>query len=146
MKKQLFILAAAILLLLLAGCGHADPYALPEEPIAFETRGFTNPEDPEDGYLALEYNGRTYLPYGTLESRIKGDDIGRCLGYIVQDGVADPDMRVYTLSDDPECHYLMEYYVSGIMEQPMFLRATDTAGEEIPNPGYIDSLEYKYWE
>ncbi len=145
MRRAVWI-AAVLFLLALAGCGRADPYALPEEPLAFETWDFTNPEDPDDGYRALEYDGKVYLPYGTLAGRIGGHDIARCLGYVVQDGEADPGMRIYTLSDDPDGSYLMEYYVNGIMEQPMFLRAVDTAGEEIHTPEYIDSLGYAYWE
>jgi hypothetical protein len=57
------------------------------------------------------------------------------------------DTRVYTLSDDSECNYLMVYDIgSTLMNQPDFYRAIDTLRRDISTPEYIDSLAYSLWE
>lgn len=142
--KKLLPCALAIVLLL-TGCLSDVDYSLPDNPIAFETYEFTNPDNQDDGYMAFEYNGRVYIPYGTLTGRIDGDDVAQCLGYKVQDDEADKNARIYTLSADSENNYLMDYYVNSIMEQPDFWRAIDTVGENISTPKFIESLEYEYW-
>ena len=140
------LLLPLVCLLLLAGCGAGGPYALPAQPVAFETAEFQNPADPEDGYMALEYEGRVYIPYGTLAGRIGRSDVAECLGYLVQDGIADENARVYTLSADPAHNYLMDRYTGGEMMQPVFWRAIDTAGDTIETPDYIDDLGYAFWQ
>ena len=119
---------------------------LPADPIEFDMGEFTNEDDPEDGYRTIEYNGRTYLPYGTLGKTIRKNDIGTCLGYLVQDGEKLEEVRVYTLTGDTEQNYLMDYSITGFMEQPSFWRAMDTKGKDVSTPDYIDSLGYEYWE
>ncbi len=119
---------------------------LPVDPIEFEMGEFANEDNPEDGYRTIEYKGRTYLPYGTLGKTIRKNDIGTCLGYLVQDGEKLEEVRVYTLTGDTEQNYLMDYNQIGVMEQPSFWRAMDTKGKEVFTPAYIDSLGYEYWE
>ncbi len=144
MKQLLSLLLAALLLLGLAGCGTPVNYDLPEEPIEFHTVEFTNPDDPEDGYLAIEYKGRCYIPYGT--GSVGGKDLGPCLGYIVQEGEQREDDRIFPLTADPAENYLAERSVGGFMDQPIFYRATDTRGRDVDTPCFIESLEYEYWK
>ena len=139
--RTVFLLALAAFTL--TACGGIDR-SLPEDPIAFYTNTFANPADAEDTYASIEYDGRTYIPYGTLKNRIAGKDVGPCLGYVVQDGVPMEDVRVFPLTADPENNFLMET-TEGFMDQPFFLRAVDTRGKEILVPGYIDSLSYDFW-
>ncbi len=140
-----FFIAAAILPGL-AGCGRRIDYELPEKPIEFHTGTFVNPADSDDTYQTIEYNGRTYIGYGTLRNSIDGDDVGKCLGYVVQDGVKMDDMRVFPLNADPDANYLVRFAIGGFMNQPDFFRALDTRGKTIDTPPYIESLDYSFWK
>ena len=144
MKRLFALLLASALLLALAGCGTAINYDLPEDPIEFRTAAFVNPDDPEDGYLAIEYKGRTYVPYGT--GSVGGKDVGACLGYIVQDGEVRDGDRIFPLTADPEFNYLAELTYQGFMDQPIFYRALDTRGQDVETPRFIDSLDYEFWK
>ena len=144
MKKIPLIILPLLCLTLCCGCGIDKD--LPADPTAFQTGSFTNPADPEDGYLSIEYNGRVYIPYGTLRTRLTGRDVGPCLGYTVQDGEPQTDVRIFLLNADPEANFLLRMAVNGIMEQPDFFRATDTAGKNVPEPDCIESLHYAFWE
>ena len=127
---------------------------LPEEPIAFSTTEFIDTADDDAGYLVIEYNGRRYMPYGTIKRSVKESDIDRCIGYIVHDekftsmiDVNNTDTRIYLLAEDNDNNFLMEYYIgTHLMNQPIFWRAVDTKGKEIFIPNCIDSLEYNYWK
>ena len=147
MKKRLFglILAAAFCVLFFAGCANRIDYSLPSNPTAFNTGTFVNPNDEDDAYQSIEYNGRTYVCYGTIKGKLDGNDVGECLGYIVQDGVKDENARVFKLTDDADGNYLVNIYVGGIMDQPIFYRAVDTAGKDIYTPKYIYDLGYDFW-
>ena len=153
MKRNILILTVIALMLCLTACGNRIYPDLPEDPISFEMGVYLDPDDPDDaGYGTLEYEGRTYIVYGTLGKTLHKKDIDQCIGYIVMDenssSVTDPDdknTRVYTLADDPEHNYLMEYD-SIFMNIPSFWRAMDTQGKNIADPAYIDSLKYFYWE
>lgn len=153
MNKKLSILVLSAMLLL-CGCGKINYPELPENALAFEMFTFTDPEHDDASYGAIEYNGRTYISYGTLNNSFREKNIDRCVGYILQDenssSVADPEntsRRVYTLTDDPEGNFLLDYdSTTTLMNQPAFFRAIDTSGVEIAVPSYIDSLEYDYWE
>ena len=137
---------AAALLPFLAGCGSRIDTELPENPIEFVTGSFVNPSDPDDTYQSIEYNGRAYIGYGTLKGSIGGDDIGQCLGYVVQDGTVMKDVRVFLLKADPDANYLVQIFTDGFMNQPLFFRALDTGKKEIATPRYIGNLGYPYWE
>ena len=147
MKKRFHValFTAATLLPILTGCGRRIDYELPENPIEFHTGTFLNPADPDDTYQSSEYNGRTYIGYGTLKGSIDGDDVGQCLGYVVQDGVKLDDMRVFLLNSDPDANYLVQLVSGGMMDQPVFFRALDTRGREIDIPRYVESLDYPCW-
>ena len=126
---------------------------LPEKPIAFLTTEFVDTND-DAGYLVIEYNGRKYLPYGTIKRSIKENDIDQCIGYIIQDEKTssmpdenNTDTRIYTLTEDKENNFLMQYYIgTHLMNQPDFWRADDTKEKNIVIPNYIDSLDYHYWK
>lgn len=142
--KVACIVASALLLLFLAGCKFDD--SLPENPIQFHTGTFTNPNNADDRYQSIEYNGRTYIPYdGTQKGFLTEKNIGPCLGFVVQDGEEDPNSRVYLLKEDPDANYLMEYYVGGVMENPTFLRAIDTVGQDIQTPSCIEPYTAEYY-
>ena len=110
------------MLLILAGCGRRMDDELPENPIEFHTGTFVNPSDPDDTYQSFEYDERTYIVYGTIKKTINGDDVGKCLGYIVQDGVTMKDARIFLLNADSSANYLVRCDVGGIMDQPDFFR------------------------
>ena len=144
---------AALLLggMLLTGCGwlnDSEKYgALPNPPVRFTQQDYVNPKNPEDGYMAVEYGGRLYLPYGTLKGVIRPKDVQACIGYVFQEDYPDDtNSRLHTLAADQDVNYLMEYYVNGMMEQPTFYRALDTRGREIVTPGFIESLDYDVWK
>ena len=148
MKSRIIsaVWGAAVSLLFLAGCGRRIDFELPEKPIEFHTGTFVNPADPDDACQSIEYNGRTYIWYGTLKGKIDGDDVGRCLGYIVQDGVVMKDARIFLLNADPDANYLVRISIGGVMEQPDFFRALDSKGETISTPPYIENLGSSYWK
>lgn len=147
MKKRAGILVVTILVLVLGGCGQKKYPELSNDAIAFEMGEYIDKDDAAASYATIEYEGRTYMPYGTIGKTLHEKDIDACVGYLVQDGEKDTDQRVYTLVDDTEHNYLMEYYVaSDLMNQPMFWRAIDTKGKEIVTPEFIDSMEYSYWK
>jgi len=148
MKRCFPVIALIVstLLLIFTGCGKRIDYALPESPIEFHTGSFVNPADSDDTYHSIEYNGRTYIGYGTVKNSIDGNDVGKCLGYVVQDGVLMKDERVFLLNADPDANYLVQIFTDGFMNQPFFFRALDTKGKKIGTPPYIESLDYTYWE
>ena len=146
-KAAVLGLLAAVITVFLAGCGGPRYPELPADAAAFEMGAYIDEADDDAGYGVIEYEGRTYMPYGTICRTVQAKDVAACIGYIVQDGEPLPDTRIYTLAGDPAHHYLMEYYVgTTLMNQPIFWRATDTWGQEIPTPAYIDGLDYGYWQ
>ena len=133
-------------LLFLAGCGQRIDFELPEKPIEFHTGTFVNPADPDDACQSIEYDGRTYIWYGTLTGKIDGNDVGKCLGYLVQDGAVMKDSRIFLLNADPDANYLVRFSIGGFMDQPDFFRALDSKGKTISTPPYIESLGSSYWK
>lgn len=127
---------------------------LNDSAYAFHMGEYIDKSDDDAMYGTIEYNGRTYMPYGTLKHSLKRKDIRACIGYIVQDDNSssvvdenDKDTRVYTLAEDADENYLMIYYIgTTFMNQPDFWRAVDTKNNEIDSPSYIESLDYGFWE
>ena len=142
MKKRL--IGMVLLMLAMAGCVGKPMTTLPNNPIEFRQVEVFNPRDNQDGYMAVNYNGRCYVPYGTLKGRIGKKDIDQCVGYIY-DNSGDTNLHVCTLIADPNNDFIVLVYEGGVMDQPMFLRAEDTYGQLINIPGYIDDLGYDYW-
>ena len=145
MKKLSILILIFILALCISGCAKMKYPDLPQDALAFDMGEYIDEADDDAAYGTIEYNGRTYMPYGTIKRSLRTNDIDSCIGYIVQDGEADTDERIYTLTEDSEHNFLMQYYGKGIMEQPTFWRATDTQGKDISIPDYIESLDYGYW-
>lgn len=154
MKKKLFVpILFGILILGLCGCGIKYP-DLKDNAIAFNMGEYTDESDDNAKYGTIEYNGRTYMPYGTLNGSLKSKNIRECIGYIIQNENSSPavdgndkETRVYTLAEDCDKNYLMVYYVGTVlMNQPDFWRAVDTKGNNIDTPKYIEPLGYNYWK
>ena len=122
------------------GCRTGKIYRLPDNISELKTGTYINPDDKEDSYLTIIYNGREYAAYGVQGKTIKDSMIDKCIGYI--DG--DTNSRVYSLVDTKD--YIADYYVNGVMEQVGFLRAIDTIGKSVDTPDYIDDLEYDIWK
>ena len=126
---------------------------LPSDAIAFEMGTFIDSEHDDDSFGTIEYNGRTYIAYGTISNAYNQGCVESCIGYIVQDenssSVVDLDnrnWRIYTLTEDPDHNFLMDFDDSTtLMNQPGFFRAMDTNGEDIEIPDCIESLGYEYW-
>lgn len=145
-RKMLEILLLIIFMCSLTGCGMKYP-ELKKDAIAFEQNNYVDEKDDNAGYLTIEYNGRIYLPYGTLNGTLKEENIKGCIGYIMEDDINDKDTRIYTLVEDKDVNFLLEYYIgSNLMNQPIFYRAIDTKDKDINIPKYIDDLEYNYWK
>jgi hypothetical protein len=154
MKKLLIVLVTITLLVGMSACSQSKYPELNTDAIAFYEDSYVDVNDDDAEYATIEYEGRTYLLYGTSNSSFQTKDVERCIGYIVQDenGASsseegDTDTRVYTLAGDVECNYLMVYDSgSTLMNQPAFMRAIDTVHKEISVPEYIGSLEYSIWK
>ena len=151
-KKLLVFFLIGVIAIGLTGCGVKYP-DLEKDAIGFKTISYIDENDDNAGYLAIEYEGRTYMPYGTLKGTIKEKNIDKCIGYIIQDenssSVEDEnnkDTRIYTLTDDKEHNFLMEYYIgTNLMNPQTFYRAIDTKDKDINIPIFIESLKYNYW-
>ncbi len=147
------ICAVAICLAVPSGCGRKRLPDLPGDAVAFEAGTFIDSEHDDDAFCTIEYNGRTYIAYGTINNKFKYGFIDSCAGYIIQDenisSVPDPDdtdRRIYTLSADPDHNFLMDYDDSvKLMNQPGFFRAIDTKGKETDIPDFIDPFYYDFW-
>ena len=152
-KKCCFVFTI-VLVLTLSGCGRSNYPELPDNAIAFEMGTLEDTEHDAALFGTLEYNGRIYIGYGTINNAFKNSDVNQCIGYVVMDenSTSNPDpndmsIRIYTLYGDDDHKFLMEHdSASGLMNQPSIWRAIDTRGKGIDIPNYIDALEYDYWK
>jgi len=146
--KKVSIVPVMLMCILLVSCGknYYDDCALPSNPIVFEQATFYNPNNDKDAYVSIEYNGRVYIPYGTLQGAMgQKYAVKECVGYIKNDADKnDTQVRVYVLYNTDD--YLMVYITGGIMNQPDFYRAIDTIDKDIETPSYIDKLDDDYWK
>ena len=147
------IFVIIICLFAMTGCMEKSLPDLPNNAIEFDMGTFHDTEHDDALFGSIEYSGRTYIAYGTINNKYKQSYIESCIGYIIQNAnsssVIDPNntnRRIYTLSGDSEHNFLMEFDDSiKLMNQPAFYRAIDTNGEIIDIPNYIDSLGYEFW-
>ena len=152
-KYAAFICIFMICLSALSGCERKHLPDLPGDAVAFEAGTFIDDEHDDDSFVTIEYNGRTYIAYGTINSKFRYGFIDSCIGYLIQDGnissvvdLYNTNRRIYTLSGDPGHSFLMDYDDSvNLMNQPVFFRATDTKGKTMDIPDYIDSFDYEFW-
>ena len=153
-RNLAFIVVIMICLIALGGCSKKTLPNLPSDAVAFEMGTFID-ENHDDAFFAtIEYNGRVYIPYGTINNKYGQNCIESCVGYIIQDGhsssvtdMENTDRRIYTLLGDADNNFLMDFDDSvKLMNQPTFFRAIDTTGKDIEIPDCIDSLGYEFWE
>ena len=156
MKKKLLGIILIVLLVVcifvLISCRNKYP-DLKDTATSFNMGEYAD-ENNGDKYATIKYNGRTYMPYGTLKGIIRSKNVSECIGYIIQNENSssvvdenDKDTRVYTLVEDSNENYLMIYYIgTTLMNQPDFWRAIDTKDKKVDTPNYIDSLDYNYWK
>jgi len=144
-KKALF---GVLITLMMTGCGNGAYPELNDDAIAFKTEEYLVENSNDDFYYSFEYNGRKYVEYGTVRGILKKKDIDCCIGYIVQpDG--NNKVRVYTLTDDENCNFLIDYVIdSKDLTEPCVWRAEDTKGLDIELPKHIVPAEWyeKIWK
>lgn len=151
MKKMriVFAAAAAAVALLMTACGDSAEskydFTMPDQPTEFVTKVVNDPNEDSLSYAAVEYDGKTYVTYGTLEGELEQSDLGNCLGYMVQDGQKLEDVRIFTLAADPDQNYLLCMDKQGMMEK-RFFRNSETLGQDITTPSFIKTKDYSYWE
>ena len=140
MKRAVKIITTVIMCsVLFTGCymlRDREKWNLPEHPVSFEMK-----EAEDSDMMCITVRERSYEPFGTVKKRMDDSAIRECLGYVGDDR----NYRVYSLAEEPFDNYIMLYNVNGSMEQPSYWRATDTKGENIYTPSYIESLGYEEW-
>ena len=143
MKKYFLSVLLLTAVLILAGCQYV-PYGLPEEPIVFKSGEFY-PDNDDSGYRTVEYDDKVYIMYGGIKAIGLLRDIsyacGVCLGYVEDD----ESERIYALVNESTDEWLIEYYVGGIMEQPIVLREI-SAKDNDRIPGSVEAFDYEYWK
>lgn len=151
MKKVLLILLISVLFTI-TGCTSKLP-DLDKNYTVIEPKTKITTKD-EETFIFFDYNGRSYIPYGTTNNYFNYNKVKKCIGYILQTDIVtsnhdinDNTVRVYTLKGDKNNDYLMVYYIgTTLMNQPDFYRAIDTKNIDIKTPKYIESLNYDYWK
>ena len=118
--------------------------ALPDNPILFKS-GELEVDDEDTGYRTVEYEGKRFIMYGKIKPNGLLGNInyayGNCLGYVDDDKLD----RIYALNGESTDEWLIEYYVTGIMEEPVILREITTKNKkEIPSS--VESFDYDYWK
>jgi len=136
-----------------AGCGSQSSqpqskydFTMPDPPTEFVTTTIVDSEDDTMKYAAIEFNGKTYVKYGTLNCDLDTSEVGSCLGYLVQDGHQLKEIGIFTLTSDPDMNYLVTLDSLGVMEHPSFFRNAETVGKDVSTPSFIVSENYNYWK
>ena len=152
-KGWIATIAVMVCLLSMSACGKQKYPPLPQNAYAFEMGTFEDTEHDSALYGTIEYNGRLYVPYGTIGNSYRPEYAKECIGYIIQDensssvtDLSNKDRRIYTVSGDPDTNFLLEYDETiKLMNTPCFYRALDTNGKDIEIPGFIDAAGYELW-
>lgn len=116
--------------------------ALPDNPILFKS-GELEVDDEDTGYRTVEYEGKKFIMYGKIKPKGLLGNInyayGKCLGYVDDDKLD----RIYALNGESTDEWLIEYYMTGIMEEPVILREITTKNKkEIPSN--VESFDYDF--
>lgn len=92
------------------------------------------------------YNDRLYELFGVQDKKMKDDDIGEAIGYLVRnkDELHYTGSKLYTLSDTQD--FIMEKDDDEFMSIRCFYRAYDTKDKVIEIPEYIYDQEYDWWK
>lgn len=150
MKKIRIAVAAVMTALTLTACGNGTEskfdFTMPDTPTEFVTTVIADSEDETTKYAAIEFDGKTYVSYGTLDGEIEQSDVGARLGYLVQDGQKLEEIGIFPLTADPEQNYLLSMDEKGIMESKTIFRNSETVGKDIETPSFIKSSDYNYWK
>ena len=94
MKRILNITCIAMICLFaLNGCMKKSLPDLPENAIAFKMGTFQDNEHDDALFGTIEYNGRVYIPYGTINNQYDQRYIASCIGYIIQDEQSSSELR-----------------------------------------------------
>lgn len=138
MCKKMMMIAGFCLITMLTGCGMLESYDLPNDHKVIK-----NVELSDLDQVGVEYNGRVYVQYGTCK-HLKNDNIKECVGYVMHDDYPDDkNEHIYTIAGDDAEDFLIQYYVSGVMEQPVVLRAIDTVGKDVNEYDFVEY--YDLW-
>ena len=144
----MFIAAAAAALMLTA-CGDTSSkidFTMPDSPTEFNLTTVADPADETKSYAAIEYNGKTYVQFGILNGELTQSDVGPRLGYVVQDDVKIEDIGIFSLTFDADQNYLISLDDKGIMQNNTIFRNSETVGNDIEIPSFIESGNFDYWK
>ncbi len=137
-SKTIVISALLIALIMTAGCVFGEKYPLPDDPVKAAEEYYTFPDG--RGAAMRTINGREYVLYGNLDGTVRAKDTGEVIGYVVREEYPDDlNLRLVKLAATDDI--IMEKYVNGMMDQPVFYRALDTIGKDIPVPSFIAPYE-----
>lgn len=121
MRKSILLLVCLLLMLSLCACSGWG---------TTNGRDLVNMETSHgDGYAAIVWEDRVYVPYCAISNSARGDQIG------IAD--RDEDHRVYAYKGYPEEEWIIDMYVSGLMDGAMLMREMHVT--EIP-----EGLESEY--
>lgn len=144
--KRLVVVMMIGCLAVCCGCGPRSKSTA--DGTAYVLEEYENPDNENDVFMSIEYNGREYIPYGTTYESVDDVDTDECIGYVENaSDASDTDDKLYTLDDTED--YLMRYYENeeaASDEKPIFYRAVDTKGKEVETPEYIFDMEYEFWK
>ena len=149
MKKIKMFIAAAAAALMLTACGDTSSkidFTMPDSPTEFNLTTVADPADETKSYAAIEYNGKTYVQFGILNGELTQSDVGPRLGYVVQDDVKIEDIGIFPLTFDADQNYLISLDDKGIMQNNTIFRNSETVGNDIEIPSFIESGNFDYWK
>ena len=146
MKKIFIPLVLLLIAGLLAGCADSIDCRLPDEPYEFVMGDFVNPDDASDEYSSVTYLNRVYIPFGTLNGKLKDEDVGSCLGYLVLGGTAVEQVLFFPLTEDENNDFLACLDRRSYKKETVFYRAIDTVGTNVEIPKIIRPSSDKFWQ
>ena len=154
-KQKALLLIAFLAAALITGTFLSERKTLQSQfPLGADAVCFRDTGQYQD-VVSYKYAGRIYVPYGRRKEgwgKPGSRELDRCVGYVesndsapekpVKDeGTADSGLRIYTLKGDDDHNFLMEYVETGLMDEPTYLRAVDTKGEDAGQVGLPDYVE-----